>query len=130
MEKEKKKSNKKILIIIAVLSIIILFIGLWFFFQKDNSSIIGNSNVNAPQLVEGMTPVKWNGSQWVETTTDDKEWYNYSKKQWANVRLADGSMFVWIPRYAYKITSGYNEKLENGRNNRHTIFARNYKQYF
>lgn len=107
MEKEKKKSNKKILIIIAVLSIIILFIGLWFFFQKDNSSIIGNSNVNAPQLVEGMTPVKWNGSQWIETTTDDKDWYNYANKKWANVKLADGSMFVWIPRYAYKITKGY-----------------------
>ena len=60
-----------------------------------------------------MIPVKWNGSQWIETTTDDKEWYNYDNKEWANVKLADGSMFVWIPRYAYKITKGYHgEDLE------------------
>lgn len=61
-----------------------------------------------------MTPVKWNGSQWIETTSDDKEWYNYGDKEWANVKLADGSMFIWIPRYAYKITKGYHENLENG----------------
>ena len=120
---ENKKNNKKIFIIIAVVVLaVLLSIGIYLVMNNQTSS-----NVNAPELVQGMTPVKWNGSQWVETTTDDKEWYNYSKKQWANVRLADGSMFVWIPRYAYKITSGYNEKLENGRNNRHTIFARNYK---
>ena len=121
-----KKNNKKIFIIIAVILLVAL-IGIGIYLVMNNQT---SSNVNAPELIQGMTPVKWNGSQWVETTTDDKEWYNYSKKQWANVRLADGSMFVWIPRYAYKITSGYNEKLENGRNNRHTIFARNYKRYF
>ena len=121
-----KKNNKKIFIIIAVILLVAL-IGIGIYLVMNNQT---SSNVNAPELIQGMTPVKWNGSQWVETTTDDKEWYNYSKKQWANVRLADGSTFVWIPRYAYKITSGYNEKLENGRNNRHTIFARNYKQYF
>lgn len=106
--------DKKILIIIAVIIIIIACISLVILLNKNNSSIIGNSNVNVPQLVEGMTPVKWNGSQWIETTTDDKEWYNYADKKWANVKLADGSMFVWIPRYAYKITKGYHENLENG----------------
>lgn len=111
---EKKKNNKKILIIIAVVIISISCICLVLFLNKGDSSIIGNTNVNAPQLVQGMTPVKWNGSQWIETTTDDKEWYNYANKQWANVKLADGSMFVWIPRYAYKITNGYHENSENG----------------
>ena len=28
-------------------------------------------------------------------------------KKWANAKTADGSMWVWIPRYAYSITSGY-----------------------
>ena len=66
--------------------------------------------------------------------------YSEDKKQWANVMLSDGkyyasgadvdttnktlatagtiveeedlgSMFVWIPRYAYKITSGYHSNL-------------------
>ncbi len=30
-----------------------------------------------------------------------------NKSKWANAMLKDGSMLVWIPRYAYKITSGY-----------------------
>jgi hypothetical protein len=56
-----------------------------------------------------MTPIKWNGSAWVDTTESDTNWYNYdtTNKIWANARTADGSMWVWIPRYAYKFTSGY-----------------------
>ncbi len=75
----------------------------------------------APTVTEGMTPVKWNGSSWVKTTAD-KDWYNYAEKKWANVVLGDAtfnedtldeskaySMLVWIPRYAYQITSGYHQ---------------------
>ena len=63
--------------------------------------------VNIPKLSEGMKPIKWvNGVETV-TTVDDPEWYDYAKQLWANVKTADGSYFVWIPRYAYKITSGY-----------------------
>ncbi len=66
-----------------------------------------SKGVNAPQLSEGMTPIKWvNGVETV-TTADDPEWYDYTNKLWANVKTADGSYWVWIPRYAYKITSGY-----------------------
>ena len=68
--------------------------------------------VNTPNLGEGMTPIKWNGSSWEETTGDDTEWYDYSAKKWANAKVeVDGveSYFVWIPRYAYKITSGYHQ---------------------
>jgi hypothetical protein len=54
-----------------------------------------------------MTPIKWNGSSWVNTTGSDKEWYDYTGKKWANAKTSDGSMWVWIPRYAYSITSGY-----------------------
>lgn len=65
--------------------------------------------VNKPKLTKGMTPIKWNGSSWTNTTVDDSEWYNYSisDKKWANARTADGSFWVWIPRYAYRITGGY-----------------------
>jgi hypothetical protein len=36
-------------------------------------------------------------------------WYSYdvSNKMWANARTADGSMWVWIPRYIYKISPGW-----------------------
>ena len=89
--------------------------------------------VNKPELTEGMIPVKFDTSKnggkgnWVICSETDSEWYNYTEtdKKWANVMLSDGtydtktpvgtevaeedlgSMFVWIPRYAYKITSGY-----------------------
>jgi hypothetical protein len=69
---------------------------------------IGNgeitSAINSPVLATGMTPIKWNGSAWVATTIDDTAWYNYTSKQWANAQTQDGSMWVWIPRYEYKIT--------------------------
>ena len=84
-----------------------------------------DSTAEPPTVGEGMTPVKWNGSNWVKTTADDKEWYNYSQKKWANVVLGDStfngeildeskaySMLVWIPRYAYQITNGYHQSGE------------------
>ena len=64
--------------------------------------------VNTPDLADGqLTPIKWNGSAWVETTGSDPDWYDYSAKKWANAKTSDGSMWVWIPRFAYSITSGY-----------------------
>jgi hypothetical protein len=54
-----------------------------------------------------MTPIKWNGTDWEYTDEADTQWYDYDNKQWANVRTEDGSYWVWIPRYAYSITSGY-----------------------
>ena len=96
--------------------------------------------VNSPQVIDGMIPVKHNGTNWVITNASDREWYNYgeSDMKWANVMLRDGtkyldldgitvkdvgdtelasligreipeeyagSMYVWIPRYTYKIES-------------------------
>ena len=94
------------------------------------------SGANKPALTKGMIPVKWDTSKakWVICTKNDPEWYNYneSKNQWANVMLCDGtynestaigtpvaeedlgSMFVWIPRFAYKITKGYHDNTEGG----------------
>ena len=66
-----------------------------------------DKGVNTPKLGTGMTPIKWNGSSWVNTTGSDKDWYDYTSKKWANAKTSDGSMWVWIPRYAYSITSGY-----------------------
>ena len=68
--------------------------------------------INTPQYDEKqMTPIKWNGSSWVETKGSDPDWYDYTAKKWANAKTSDGSMCVWIPRYAYSITSGYHSSI-------------------
>lgn len=98
--------------------------------------------VNKPMLLNGMLPVKYDGSNWVIVSTTDEEWYDYSIDEsggplrYANVMLMDdttvrdtsgriltneqirgtnienlvgmkidieGSMFIWIPRFTYKI---------------------------
>lgn len=90
---------------------------------------------NSPKLKTGMIPVKWQNSSWIVTDSSDDQWYDYESKQWANIMLTDGlvvegiqdaktatlqemkgkkvaevgSMFVWIPRYAYRITENYHK---------------------
>lgn len=72
--------------------------------------VIVNTKANAPVLATGMVPIKWSDGAWVDTTISDPEWYSYTAtdKKWANARTANGSTFwVWIPRFTYKISSGW-----------------------
>lgn len=76
--------------------------------KKDGS---WDGNLNSP-IVEGtgLTPVYYKNNKWVELTDASTEsewenWYNYENKRWANARSKDGSMWVWIPRYEYKINN-------------------------
>jgi len=69
--------------------------------------------VNHPVLFTGMTPVKWDGITEIKTTEDDPDWYDYDEKRWANAKSADGSYWVWIPRYAYKIETCYHTSGED-----------------
>jgi hypothetical protein len=76
-----------------------------------------NKGVNKPLIPSGtgINAITYSGTTPVnvsDPTTDT--WYSYTastlnntNKNWANMRTADGSIWVWIPRYAYKITSGY-----------------------
>ena len=64
-----------------------------------------SKSVNEPKLARGMKPIKWNGEKWINTTENDTNWYDYDANKWANARTADGSMWVWIPRYIYKIST-------------------------
>ena len=83
--------------------------------------------INAsPRLSSNMIPIAWNGSTWVKAdyTNQDNNWYDYDNQQWANVatvtestrdkyKKADigneikmediNTMFVWIPRFKYKL---------------------------
>ncbi|MEG0283117.1 MAG: Ig-like domain repeat protein, partial [Clostridia bacterium] len=57
-----------------------------------------------PVIAAGLTPIKWNASNAVVTTGDtDTDWFDYQNKKWANAQTGDGSMWTWIPRYAYRI---------------------------
>ena len=68
--------------------------------------------VNKPKLMTGMTAIKFNeptgdekaneGSV-IKTTDTDTAWYDYDAKKWANAQTQDGSMWVWIPRFAYRV---------------------------
>lgn len=70
------------------------------------------NGVNSPKILQGMTPIKFTEPTDTEegtivtTTVSDStstDWYDYESKKWANAQTQDGSMWVWIPRYAYKI---------------------------
>ena len=50
--------------------------------------------VNKPQLKGNMTSIKYTGEA-------------QEGSKWANAMTTDGSMWAWVPRYAYKITQGY-----------------------
>ena len=88
-----------------------------------------SKEVNSPKITQGMIPVKWNGTNWQVCSQDDSEWYSYKDKKWANIMLSDGkyksdtvnveqvvkddelgSMYVWIPRYAYTVDNE-NQKM-------------------
>ena len=108
--------------------------------NPEGEPYVDESIVVGPQISSGMIPVKYDENQekWIKTDNTDSEWYNYGKKEWANVVLvgengkdADGdqdvfnsdgtlneesnySMLVWIPRYAYKINSQYHQNGTGG----------------
>jgi type II secretory pathway pseudopilin PulG len=61
-----------------------------------NVSVAEKDIANAPSLTTGLTPVKWNGANWVTTTSTDTVWYNYNTtdKKWANAINFDPSKTI------------------------------------
>ena len=70
----------------------------------ETPSIEIDTGANEPKLVEGMKAVVFNTDGTTKTPATNAEWYDYENKQWANAETEDGSLWVWIPRFAYKIT--------------------------
>ena len=78
---------------------------------------IQSGNVNVPKLAEGMKAVYWDDSnvekiQGKDSDFDESKWYSYvagdnindsKNSKWANAVTDDGSYWVWIPRYEYKV---------------------------
>ena len=90
----------------------------------------------APELYQGLLPVKFNGSA-MQVADTSLSWYDYNQHEWANAVLVDFSnetirnkyfnenmtrkreveidmndvlqMYVWIPRYRYQLFNANNE---------------------
>ncbi len=78
-----------------------------------NNKIINSPN--APVLTsngESVIPQTWSEEEQKFVDADaNSNWYNYlggegdhKTSKWANAKTANESYFVWIPRYAYRIT--------------------------
>ena len=61
------------------------------------------ASANNPVITSGLTPVIFNGSTFTETEETNEHWFNYETGNWANAKTDDGSIYVWIPRFTYKI---------------------------
>ncbi len=99
-----------------------------------NSTVVNNldeSGASIPNLIDGMIPVYYNGTNWVKANylndTTINQWYDYNEKEWANAVMVSSTTrdsylsdattpvgtvipesdilayYVWIPRYKYKL---------------------------
>lgn len=99
---------------------------------KDNGKIV-SATPNEPVYGPGMSPVSWiekptieeDNVKWEESSTENYEYKVATEKidskqsKWANAKLKIDeidSYFVWIPRYAYRITyyDDQNDTTPNG----------------
>ena len=76
--------------------------------EETDGSWSEPEEVNSPDLIgTGLVPIEiGDNGDITEVIKGTEDWYSYteSDRKWANAITRDGSMWVWIPRYAYKIT--------------------------
>ena len=81
--------------------------------DRDNNKISATNYKPMVDVPSGLTPIKYkadlsgiidSSQTYTTTTANATDWYNYDNNEWANAVDANGSFFVWIPRYAYRIT--------------------------
>ena len=94
--------------------------------QATNGGYVESKGVNAPVLKDGMELVTYNEETKNWETNNSSSAYDYiagegtednNLSRWANAKLTiDGvdSYFVWIPRYAYKITYNNPDNISEG----------------
>ena len=125
------KKNKKI-IFITILIILAIITTLTIIFKNSfsNTNNIDEWNkeklVNSPKLSTGMSPIVFNEKGESTIIDVNSDWYNYEQQEsttiqggtskWANAQTKDGSQWVWIPRFAYKINYNDDEHKEKGGN--------------
>lgn len=88
---------------------------------QGNIKIVGY--IPTVSLSNSLIPVTYNGSSWI-VSNNDSTWYDYDNQNWANAVILKNNItknvgdivdieqditgiFVWIPRYEYKITNDY-----------------------
>ena len=96
------------------------------FYDMEDKEYAEEVEPNAPELAEGMIPIKYDfrTDNWVkaDTSNTNNDWYNYEEQYWANAvmvtsetrdRYMNASVdtpvleddilayYVWIPRYKY-----------------------------
>ncbi len=70
-----------------------------------------DGKINTPKLGNDMTAIAWNNELDEITPLTNEQWYDYADvtiegintSKWANAKTSDGSYWVWIPRYEYKL---------------------------
>ena len=58
--------------------------------EYDITNLVLNDREIIPTISAGMIPIKWNGEQWVITTKEDIDWYDYANGKPAYMMLNDG----------------------------------------
>ena len=91
--------------------------------QSSDEKFEKIKGVNKPELMQGMKAIKFTdpsddteGTVQQVSDSTSTDWYDYGTKKWANAQTEDGSMWVWIPRYAYKVVyNDPNDKSKGGK---------------
>lgn len=135
--------KKKIGILISVLVVITVAIVAWLWIgpnlskkeekdtkdkQESKRIWLDDETVNKPVLLEGMQAITFEEGKEKPIILKEEDakqgvWYDYipqaqttengGTSKWANAMTSDGSMWVWIPRYAYKIN--WDKKEQTGK---------------
>ena len=100
---QKKKQHKPIkkiilLTILAILLLLLIFVeDIIKLTNSNKTALLENTpsqtsivEPNIPVLSAGMIPIKWNGTNFVITTQEDKDWYDYKNGKPAYIMLNDG----------------------------------------
>ena len=102
--------------------------------KEDNIYIedVNYCSIEVVEIEEGLTPVIYENGNWIITTEDDSNWYDYENQKWANAVIlehgvsseigkilkVDGTnpdvkaMLVYVPRYEYKIDGRFGKRLD------------------
>ncbi len=79
--------------------------------EAIGQTYIMEKGVNKPILATGMKAIKFTEpsestkGEVRDSSANESDWYDYKVKNWANAQTEDGSMWVWIPRYAYRVNA-------------------------
>lgn len=75
-------------------------------YSNNSNAPIAFGKAREPALLPGMKAIYWENGEEKELKgpfLEKEKWYDYNDKRWANAKTKDGSYWVWIPTFAYRI---------------------------